>query len=312
MASDHGLRGLRVSALVIVAVVGVSGPRPPVARAAPPALAAPASQPSATEPQGLESSSVAVLDAATGVALYTKHADDVRPIASMTKIFVAIALRRRHLVLDRWTEINFDDAVASRGGAHTVLVEGERFRNCDLLYAMLLSSDNRVPSALARSVGLSTVELIADLARVAADLGLSHTRFVDATGILGNESTAREMALGLRETLRDPLLARVMTTRHAHVVSQSETITATYTSTVQPLWNDRYKVLGGKTGHTQAAGYCLLIEAAIAGRVVVMALLGGNTSAARFDDFARLASWLEAQPERPEPRVRPEPGARHR
>jgi D-alanyl-D-alanine carboxypeptidase len=304
----------RVTALAIFAVATVSSPRrgvAPVASAAPPPpSSAPASQPIAAEPPGLESPSVAVLDAATGVALYAKHADDVRPIASMTKIFVAIALRRRHLALDRWTEINFDDAVASRGGAHTLLLEGERFRNRDLLYAMLLSSDNRVPTALARSVGLSTDELIAELARVAADLGLSQTRFVDATGILGNQSTAREMALALRETLRDPLLAHVMTTRHARVVSQSEAITASYTSTVQPLWSERYKILGGKTGHTEAAGYCLLIEAAIAGRVVTLALLGGKTSAARFDDFARLVSWLEARPERPEPRERPEPGAR--
>src|SRR4051812_39454470 len=145
-------------------------------------------------PLDLASPSIAVLDAATGDELYARRADDPRAIASMTKIFVAIALRRRHLALDRFTEINHDDAVASQGGAHTLLVEGEAFRNRDLLYAMLLSSDNRVPSALARSVGLSTDELIAQLRRIAADLGLSQTRFVDATGIHDNQSTAREMA----------------------------------------------------------------------------------------------------------------------
>jgi D-alanyl-D-alanine endopeptidase (penicillin-binding protein 7) len=159
---------------------------------------------------------------------------------------------------------------------------------------MLLSSDNRVPSALARSVGLSSDELIAELGRVAADLGLTHTRFDDATGIRGNESTARELALALRETLRDRLLARIMTTRHARVVSRSAAVTANYTSTVRPLWDARYKILGGKTGHTDDAGYCLAISAEVAGRPVVMALLGGRTAGARFDDFARLVAWLEA------------------
>jgi len=249
----------------------------------------------------LASPSAVVLDAATGDELYAKHADAVRPIASMTKIFVAIAVRRRHLALDRWTEIMFDDAKASVGGAPTALVEGEAFRNRDLLYAMLLSSDNRVPSALARSVGLSNDELIAQLGRLAGDLGLLHTRFDDATGILGNESTAREMALALRETLRDPLLARIMTTRRARVVSRSEAVAASYTSTVQPLWDDRYKILGGKTGHTSGAGYCLLISAQLAGRPVVIALLGGKTASARFDDFARLADWLAAALPVPEP-----------
>jgi D-alanyl-D-alanine endopeptidase (penicillin-binding protein 7) len=253
----------------------------------------------------LASASVVVLDAATGDELYARHADDARPIASMTKIFVAMAVRKRHLDLDRWTEINFDDAKASAGGARTLLLEGQAFRNRDLLYAMLLSSDNRVPSALARSVGLSNDELIEQLGHVAGDLGLSHTRFEDATGIRGNESTAREMALALRETLRDPLLARIMTTRHAQVVSRSEQITASYTSTVQPLWDPhpkpkakakaKAKILGGKTGHTDGAGYCLLIEAEIGKRVVVMAFLGGKTADARFADFARIVAWLETK-----------------
>ena len=54
-----------------------------------------------------------------------------------------------------------------------MLLEGQTFRNRDLLYAMLLASDNRVPSALARSIGLSSEELIDQLGRVAGDLGLS-------------------------------------------------------------------------------------------------------------------------------------------
>lgn len=242
----------------------------------------------------LASPSVAVIDAATGRELYARRADEVRPIASLTKIFVAMALRRHHLALDRWTEINFDDARASAGGAHTLLLEGQAFRNRDLLHAMLLCSDNRVPSALARSIGLSPEELIGELGHVAGDLGLAHTRFDDATGILGNASTAREMALALRETLRDPLLARIMTTRHARIVSRSEEITASYTSTVAPLWDKHLKVLGGKTGHTDGAGYCLLISVEIAGRVVVIALLGGRTTDARITDLARLVAWLEA------------------
>jgi D-alanyl-D-alanine endopeptidase (penicillin-binding protein 7) len=235
-----------------------------------------------------------VLDAATGGELYALRADDPRPIASLTKIFVAMALRRRHLDLERWTEINFDDARASAGGTHTLLLEGQTFQNRDLLYAMLLSSDNRVPSALARSVGLSSDELIAELGRVAGDLGLSRTRFDDATGIRGNASTARELALALRQTLRDRLLARIMTTRHARVMSQSGAITASYTSTVRPLWDRRYKILGGKTGHTAGAGYCLVIGVEIAGRPVIIALLGGKTADARFDDFSALVSWLKA------------------
>ena len=246
----------------------------------------------AEDAPGLESPSVAVLDAGTGDEVFVRRADEVRPIASMTKIFVAIVLRKRKLDLARWTEINFDDAKASVGGARTLLLEGQTFQNRDLLHAMLLSSDNRVPSALARSVGLSNDELIEHMGHVAEDLGLVHTRFDDATGIRGNESTAREMALALRETLRDPLLARIMTTRHAKISSRSQEVTASYTSTVKPLWDAHYKIRGGKTGHTDGAGYCLLISVTIGKRSFVMALLGGKTPEARFADFAKLVAWL--------------------
>lgn len=248
----------------------------------------------AAPPPDLSSPSIVVLDASDGSEVFARRADEIRPIASMTKIFVAMVVRRRHLDLERWTTINYDDATASLGGAKTLLLEGQTFKNRDLLYAMLLSSDNRVPSALARSVGLSNEGLIDQVSHVATDLGLPHTTFEDATGILGNASTAREMALALRETLRDPLLARIMTTRSATVVSKTEEITAHYTSTVQPLWDrdKRYKILGGKTGHTDGAGYCLLVEVALERRVVVMAFLGGKTSEARFTDFAKLIDWL--------------------
>jgi D-alanyl-D-alanine endopeptidase (penicillin-binding protein 7) len=260
---------------------------PAIGQPAPPPALAPTGA-----PDELASPSVAIVDVESGHTLFAQHADAPRPIASMTKIFVALAVRKRHLDLERWTQINHDDAKASAGGARTMLMEGETFKNRDLMYAMLLSSDNRVPSALARSVGLSNDELIERLGHIAGDLGLSETKFDDATGIHGNQSTAREMALALRETLRDPLLARMMTTKHATVVSQSSTITASYTSTVQPLWDGHYKILGGKTGHTDGAGYCLLIEAEVAGHPVAMAFLGGKTADARFADFAKVMRWL--------------------
>ncbi|MEO8701999.1 MAG: serine hydrolase, partial [Kofleriaceae bacterium] len=207
----------------------------------------------AADPPQLDSPYAVVLDADTGAELFAHDADTVRPIASMTKLFVAMTLRKHRLDLSRWTTIDYDDAVASVGGAPTRLLEGQTFQNRDLMYAMMLSSDNRVPSALARSVGMSKRDLLDRMRVVVKDLGLAHTTFVDSTGIAGNESTAREMALALREALRDAVLRRYMTTRYARVISQTEEITADYKSTVSPLWNPHYKIRGGKTGWTEAA-----------------------------------------------------------
>jgi D-alanyl-D-alanine endopeptidase (penicillin-binding protein 7) len=240
----------------------------------------------------LESPQAIAIDARTGDVVYAKRADERRPIASMTKLFVALALRKSSLDLGRWTKIAREDVVASEGGAHSLLREGEEFGNRDLFAAMMLSSDNRVPTALARSAG---IDLRARMTSVVSDLGLA-VRFEDVTGLAdGNRATAREMALALREAIRDSVLRQLMTTKWAKVTSKSGDIVADYTSTIAPLWNPRYKIVGGKTGWTEAAGYCEVVAAEVGGRTVVIALLGAARRQARYDDFMALARWLESR-----------------
>ncbi len=241
----------------------------------------------------LESPAVVVLDSTTGDELFARAADEPRPIASMTKIFVAMVLRTHGLDLVGWTTITDEDARTAEGGAGTRLLRGETFNNLDLLHAMLLVSDNRVPTALARSVKISPQQLLAEMNDLAASLGLTHTHFDDVTGILGNVSTPREMAIAMTKTLADPVLARIMRTRYARITSRSEAVTIDYKSTVVPLWTKGLQIRGGKTGTTEAAGHCMLIGATIAKRPVVMAFLGGETASSRFVDFAKLVHWLE-------------------
>jgi D-alanyl-D-alanine endopeptidase (penicillin-binding protein 7) len=241
----------------------------------------------------LESPSAIAIDSESGATVFDKDADHVRPIASLTKIFVALVLRKHRLDLEGWTEITDEDAKAAEGGAGTRLLRGEAFRNLDLLHAMLLVSDNRVPTALARSVLLSPRELLDEMNALADKLGLEHTRFDDVTGIAGNQSTAHELAIAMREVLKDPVLARIMRTRYARITSKSEAVTIDYKSTVLPLWDRHYKIRGGKTGTTEAAGHCMLIGTTIAGREVTIAFMGGESVNSRFLDFAKLARWLD-------------------
>lgn len=240
----------------------------------------------------LSAQSAIAIDATTGEAIFEKRADDVRPIASMTKLFVALSLRKHHVDLAKSSTINFDDAKSGIGGAHTILLEGETFANADLFAAMMLVSDNRVPSALARSVGMSLDELVTDMHHIAKDLGLAKTHFDDATGIAGNASTAREMALALRAALRDPVIARYAATRYAKIESVSKRISSEYRSTVGPLFDKRFKIVGGKTGHTDAAGYCMIVEAKLGERTIAFALLGAASREASYDDFAKLAAFV--------------------
>jgi|JI10StandDraft_1071094.scaffolds.fasta_scaffold37935_3 D-alanyl-D-alanine endopeptidase (penicillin-binding protein 7) len=256
--------------------------------------ASPAHADKRSELPEIKSKAAVVLDADTGAEIFAKDADEVRAIASTTKIFVAMAVRKRQLDLDAWTAITREDAEAARGGSRTRLDIGQEFRNQDLLRAMLISSDNRAPTALGRAVGLSRDELIAAMNKLAKDLGLKRTKFTDSSGLRGNVSTAREMALALRAAHRDPVLAEIMATTYYVVKSRSGVNKIAYGSTNQPMVAGTHRVTGGKTGFTRAAGYCFITGAEFGGRRYLLAFLGAEQKATRFADFGRVASWLEA------------------
>lgn len=241
----------------------------------------------------VKSRSAIAIDAATGAEIFGKDADEIRPIASTTKIFVAMAIRHKGLDLDGWTEITKSDARYASGGARTRLDIGQKFRNRDLLRAMLLASDNRAPTALGRAAGLDPDQLVAEMNKVAKRLSLTRTKFTDPSGLRGNVSTAREMALALRAALEDEVLRDVMHEEEADVVSKDRYAKVHYGTTNQPLVAKRYDVIGGKTGYTKPAGYCFVTAARFEQREVVMAFLGAGEKLTRFGDFNRVAAWID-------------------
>ena len=246
----------------------------------------------ADELPDVQSRSVVVIDAQTGAEIFGKDADEIRPIASTTKIFVAMAVRKKGLDLEGWTEITRVDVNQARGGARTRLDIRRVFRNKDLLRAMLMASDNRAPSALGRAAGMTTDQLVDAMNGVAKDLHLKRTKFTDPTGLRGNVSTAREMAIALRAALEDDLLREIMADDFELVIGKWGKPKIGYGSTNQPLLAKKYDVIGGKTGYTTAAGYCFVTGARFGGRDVVMTFLGARGKSQRFADFNRVAAWL--------------------
>ncbi len=251
----------------------------------------------------VQAASSVVIDLSTGMPLFEKNADEVRPIASTGKVMVALLVRRQGLDLDAITTISDGDQKLARGGARTRLFVGHGFRNVDLLRAMLIASDNRAPSALGRAVGLSPTALIYEMNVLAAELGLKNTKFDDCSGLRGNVSTARDMALLLGEVLKDPLLAEIMATKEATVRSiAKKPKRIAYRNTTRPLHSEKHDILGGKTGYTDAAKYCLIIAARHSERPLAMAFLGAEGKMTRFGDFGRVMKWLESKaPRAPAP-----------
>jgi D-alanyl-D-alanine endopeptidase (penicillin-binding protein 7) len=241
----------------------------------------------------IKSKSAVAIDAETGAEIFGKDADEIRAIASTTKIFVALAVRSKGLDLDGWTEITKGDARQAAGGARTRLDVGERFRNRDLLRAMLMASDNRAPTALGRAAGMDPDQLVAAMNVVAKRLHLKRTKITDPSGLHGNVSTAREMALALRAALADDVLREIMGDPAETVVAKGGRTRIEYGTTNQPLVARKHDVIGGKTGYTSAAGYCFVTGMRFEGREVVMAFLHADGKQTRFADFDRVATWIE-------------------
>lgn len=261
----------------------------------------------------IQATAAIVVDLERGTALYEKNPDAVRPIASISKLMaMMVVLDRklgpggeRALDLDGKTVITESDARLTTRGARSRLLTGMALTNRDLLHAALMASDNRAVLALGRAVGLSPPALAAEMTAKARSLGLSKTEFHDPTGLdYRNVSTPREVVKMLTAALKEPLISQIARTAHfvAHSLPPRRTAVE-YTNTDQLLRTSRHRVLGGKTGYNDRAGYCLVVAARVpAGtgpkgerreREVAMAFLGEEGELTRFADFGRAAQWLE-------------------
>ncbi len=237
-----------------------------------------------------------VVDLATGEVLYEKGADVPVPIASVSKVAAALALREEGLDLEGKQTISLDDHKVTVRGATSRLRVGATFFNGDLLKAALIASDNRAVVAMGRAIGLDPAKFAAKMTALAAKLGLEHTKFGDPTGLdEHNVSTAREVVKMLKAALADPVLQPILSMPEAKVEPvEGAKGSIEYVNTTRPIRAGKWNVLGAKTGFTNPARYCLAIAAKLSdGREVGMAFLGAEGKLTRFGDFSRVVKWLE-------------------
>jgi D-alanyl-D-alanine endopeptidase (penicillin-binding protein 7) len=240
-----------------------------------------------------------------GTDLYAKNADAVRPIASISKLMAVLVVMDRGLKMDATTVMTKDDKRVAWKGARSRLMEGMELTNRDLLHAALIASDNRAIPALGRAVGLTPEQLAAEMSKKARAMGLLHTEFKDPTGLDdGNVSTPRETVKMLQAVLSNATLAEIL--RKPHYVAQpvdhrGHRGVIEYTNTDKLVQAGKWQVLGGKTGYTDIARYCLVVAAKLGDRQVAMAFLGAEGKLTRFGDFQRSAEWMARQNFRPAP-----------
>ncbi|MEA2298191.1 MAG: hypothetical protein QOF77_1127 [Solirubrobacteraceae bacterium] len=225
-----------------------------------------------------------VLERDLGVRILSRRADAEVPVASTTKLMTAyVALRRARL--DRVITV----APYTATGAETVagLHAGERLSVGDVLKAMLLPSGGDAAHTLAVDLAGSTGRFVGAMNAAAARLHLDGTHFTTEVGLdtPGNHSTASDLARLTAILLGDPFFARTVARPRAQLANGLVVVNR------NRLVGTLSFVVGVKTGHTRAAGYCLVGAARRDGATVISVVLGDPSEATRDADTLTLLRY---------------------
>jgi serine-type D-Ala-D-Ala endopeptidase (penicillin-binding protein 7) len=243
----------------------------------------------------LSSTAAIVVDQEGGRLLYAKNGDEVRPIASITKLMTAMVVLDSGLPLDETITITTADAgvLTTR---RSRLRPGVSLTRGEMLKLALMASENPAAAALARSYPGGTSVFVDVMNNKARELGMRNSHFLDPTGLnAGNVSTPYDLALMVDAGYEYPVI-REFTTSGSHNLALANrrrpTLAAFYNS--NRLVNSQQWQIGlSKTGYISEAGRCLVMQATIADKPVIIVLLDSSGKISRVTDANRIRHWLE-------------------
>lgn len=242
----------------------------------------------------LKSSVALVVDQDTNEVLYRKNDQAVLPIASITKLMTGVLISEAKLPMDEPISISQADVDTEKGSSSRLRV-GTQLTRGELLHLALMSSENRAAHALGRTYpgGLSVfVSLMNAKARA---LGMNDTRYVEPTGLSSqNQSSARDLAVLVNFAYGDPLLRELSTSPNYQVEVGSRTLQ--YNTTNRLVKSPDWDIGLQKTGYISEAGQCLVMQAKVAGRKLIMVFLDSAGKLTRIADAQRVRRWVESGP----------------
>jgi len=244
------------------------------------------------QPQ-LRSSEALVLDATGHRVLYARRADAAVPIASITKLMTTLVVAEASQPLDERLEVTSADRAIGRG-AYSRLAIGTRLTRAQLFHLALMASENRAAHALARNYPGGLAACIRAMNAKARALGMTHTHFVEPTGLSSRDtSTPDDLAKLVMAAAQSPVIRRYSTSRGYTIRSGRHMVA--YHNTDYLVDRRSWHIVVQKTGFTDAAGHCLVMQALIDHRTVVIVLLDSWGKYTRTADARRVRQWMEAR-----------------
>ncbi|MFP3502268.1 D-alanyl-D-alanine endopeptidase [Burkholderia sp. SIMBA_062] len=241
----------------------------------------------------LRSSVAYVVDQNTGEPLFDKNSHAVVPIASISKLMTAMVVLDSKSPMTDQLEVTDEDRDYEKGTGSRLSV-GSVLSREDMLHIALMASENRAAAALSRYYPGGRPAFIAAMNAKAKSLGMNDTHFENSTGLSSsNVSSARDLVKMVNAAYQYPVIRQFSTDRTYDVYTGKRNLV--YNSTNALIrGNGSWDIGLQKTGFINEAGECLVMQATIHGRPMVMVLLDSFGKYSRFADAARLRNWLDA------------------
>ena len=241
----------------------------------------------------LMSANALVIDAQDGRAIYSKAADEVTPIASLTKLMTAMVIMDAAQPASDVLTVELADFDYLKG-SHSRLRLGAALTRDEMLRLALMASENRAASALARYYPGGTLAFVAAMNDKAMSLGMTQTHYDDPTGLSPkNVSTANDLGKLVRAAADYPLIRQYSTTPAHFVEVQPTGQTLGFNNSNALVKNSAWDIQLQKTGYIREAGRCVVMLTTIASRPMVIVLLDSIGKFTRVADAQRVKHWIE-------------------
>ena len=247
------------------------------------------------DPLDLKSSVALVVDQDTDQILFSKNPDAVLPIASITKLMTAMVVTESGQNLDELITVTADDIDTEKGSRSRLRV-GTQLTRGEMLHLALMASENRAANALGRHYPGGLSAFVAAMNATAQRLGMQDTRYVEPTGLSSqNRSSAHDLTLLVKAAYAQPLIRDLSTTPEAEFAVGSRPLQ--FRNTNGLVRNPAWEIGLQKTGYIAEAGRCVVMQAQLAGRKLIMVLLDSAGKYSRIGDAERIRRWLAEQAE---------------
>ena len=242
----------------------------------------------------LKSSVALVVDQDTKEVLFSKNEQAVLPIASITKLMTGLLVSEANLPMDENITISQADVDTEKGSSSRLAVGTELSRG-ELLHLALMSSENRAAHALGRTYPGGLAHFVDMMNARAQTLGMRDTRYAEPTGLSSkNQSSARDLATLVSFAYGDSTLRELSTSTGYQVEVGRRTLQ--FNNTNRLVKNPAWDIGIQKTGYISEAGQCLVMQAKIAGRKLIMVFLDSTGKLSRIADAERVRHWVESSP----------------